>query len=304
MPVSAYDASGRLKKHALAGTSLGADPGRAAERAQYGELFAEAREHAGEGREYMRRKLSQRFGQYAKPQQARLDAIAKKRAGFEEQARALRDREKEHGFERYADWASDLEAGDWKTKMREGIWDLQHVPEEFRAAAEEAFKNMTWRERRDWAEGQDWYKQTLARPTVRNAEKRQKESDKRNQLGALGADLTGTAPGFGMVPYGHKLPFAKKFSRLISGKRQPPTEKQYWSKLGKQTGVDKFYKARMSKDLYTAQYGTEAQRTYEQRVSDEIDRINEQYIPLGTEAAEREARMADRMDLYNMFLGG
>lgn len=51
------------------------------------------------------------------------------------------------------------------------------------------------------------------------------------------------------------------------------------------------------------QYGNVAFRSNEQRISDEVDRINEKFLPNQQEAGERRARLQDRMELYNMFLG-
>jgi hypothetical protein len=54
---------------------------------------------------------------------------------------------------------------------------------------------------------------------------------------------------------------------------------------------------------WEAKYGGDREENYLQRISDEVDRINKHYIPLQEEEAGRHARLADRAELYNMFLG-
>ena len=90
MAISAYDPSGRLKKHALLGTSLAVDPTRTAQRGQFEELHKEAALSGG-GREAMKGRLTGRFQQFGQPQVERLSEIAEQKAGFETEARDLRD---------------------------------------------------------------------------------------------------------------------------------------------------------------------------------------------------------------------
>lgn len=49
--------------------------------------------------------------------------------------------------------------------------------------------------------------------------------------------------------------------------------------------------------------GTGAQSAYKKYIDDTRTRIDESYIPLQKETAERKRRMASRQELYNMFLG-
>lgn len=49
--------------------------------------------------------------------------------------------------------------------------------------------------------------------------------------------------------------------------------------------------------------GVNAQNREENRINAEIARINETYIPLEQNQAQREARLRSRMEMYNMFLG-
>ena len=46
-----------------------------------------------------------------------------------------------------------------------------------------------------------------------------------------------------------------------------------------------------------------AHKEYLANVSTEVDRINQEFIPIQEETIEREQRLSDRIDLYNLFLG-
>lgn len=91
--VAAYDEQGRLKKHALLGTSLAVDPNRASQRQQFEELYGEAKTAAsqGIGREGFLNRLSDRFGSYAQGQQPTLGELARQSQGFVTEAQKLRD---------------------------------------------------------------------------------------------------------------------------------------------------------------------------------------------------------------------
>lgn len=261
MPVSAYDASGRLKKHALAGTSLAVDPGRAAERKQFGKLHEEATAAAGEGRQFMEDKLKQRFKSFGEPQQARLAEIAAQKKAFEVETRGLQDPEKEAGFAR---WEKDSAENIAKKQHR---WRELDMPEEFLSGAKKKLKGMDWKERRAWASDRDmWQTQK-------------------------GYDRLGGGEGSYAKAFGGKTSRAKNW------------EKNWWKKLGG-TKARQYYGGKMAKQMYEDQYGPNAAGAYMKDLSDEVDRINAAYIPLREEEGERQQRLADRVEMYNMFLGG
>ena len=99
MALSAYDEEGRLKKHALRGTGLGAATGgeEVKQRKQFEELHAEA-QRTGMTREGMKATLQSRFDQYGGRQQSRMAQIAEQRTGLEARYAASGDAETERRF--------------------------------------------------------------------------------------------------------------------------------------------------------------------------------------------------------------
>jgi len=292
MPVSAFDAEGRLKKHALAGTSLAVDKDRLVKKRIFQNLYKEARADPNAGREGMLNKLTSRYQAFGQPQTERLAEIASQKAGFEAEAGGLRNLGQEEEFGRYNEWQDSREQNKWT----EANFNTMHVPEEIRAATDAAFENMTWQERRDWAREQDFAARGMGYPKVLKT-KGEKDDAKWKGIASQTQSTHAATAFLGFSPAG-------KIIQKLLGKKPPPTEKKYWSKLGKMTGLEKFYKGRMAKNIYEQQQGAEAQKAYQEQISAEVDRINEQYIPLAKEEGEREKRLADRADLYNLFLGG
>jgi hypothetical protein len=279
MPVSAYDAEGRLKKHALAGTSLAVDPSREAQRRQFGELYEEAKTDPAGGREAMLSRLSERYGDYEKQQASRLAEIASRKSMFDKEVSGLRDPALEESFERYKDTnARDEDIYRWRES---------HMPAEMLDEAKKKFEGMTWEERRAWA-------QESIDPSVEGADLLITPSVTPERGDALKALKNVSKLQKGDFRWDQVLPSLKK--------KAPLSEKKYWEELG---GVKlrQYYGGKMAKQLYREQYaGKEA--AYLKKISDEVERINEQYIPLQEEEYERTQRLQDRVELYNMFLGG
>lgn len=221
---SAYDTSGRLKKHALLGTSLAVDPTREAERRAFEELHAEAAASPGATRQDFVNRLSQRYAGMESEQNVRLADIARQRGDFETQARGLRDLEKE---DKLRDDLSKFR--DWTSRYRN---------------QEEFGRNPNPRK----------WKNLVAREAI----------DQANKL----------------------------------WRRMTPQEK-YEAKLqygGQQKWMRDYV---MSGEGRTR----DAQKAYETDLNARIDQINAGYIPLQEEATQRQQRLADRVDLYNLFLG-
>ena len=78
-------------------------------------------------------------------------------------------------------------------------------------------------------------------------------------------------------------------------------DQKHWNKYRKK--MNKENRVSNRKELWQNTYGNSARRENELRINREVDRINESYLPNKAEAGERRARLADRMELYNMFLG-
>jgi len=257
MPVSAYDQSGRLKKHALAGTSLAVDPDRAKQRSQFQELHKEARTAGAKGRETMVTKLTDRYKKFGNPQMERLAEIAEQKQGFETEAGGLRDRKLE---QRFTEFEKNSEAD---RSARNNLPRNLHMPDDVKMEAEEKLKGMGWEERRDYFGNKDVWDT------------------------GMGYSLLGQGKGVG-----------SKISQAMPG-----YEEQYWKKLGgkKRRG---YYHGKMASRVYADKYGAEKQRAYEANFNKEVDRINESYIPLQEEEGQRQERLADRAELYNLFVGG
>lgn len=90
MAVSAYDPSGRLKKHALLGTSFAIDPTQAEKRRKFKDLYEEARLQDTKSREATKGRLSARLKGYEQEQASRLAKIAEQKMGFEEELANLK----------------------------------------------------------------------------------------------------------------------------------------------------------------------------------------------------------------------
>lgn len=260
MPVSAYDQSGRLKKHALAGTSLAVDPDRAEQRSQFQELHKEARTAGAKGRETMVNTLTDRYKKFGNPQMERLSEIAEQKQGFETQAAGLRDRKLEQGF---AEYTKNVEA-DQKNKVYKGR--NLHMPDEVLQGAKTKLDEMSWEERKEWADNRDMY----------------------------ATDMGYKALGQGLGQGYRGAPGSKMAATL---------DKQYWKKQGGKKRRE-YYQGKMATQMYDEKYGAAKQRAYEENFNKEVDRINESYIPLQEEEGQRQERLADRAELYNLFVGG
>jgi hypothetical protein len=154
MPISAYDSEGRLKKHALKGTSFAVDPSRSAQRQQFGELYNEAKANPAGGREAMLGKLKSRFTKYGNQQNNRLSDLAKQKELLSGQGPGLRDTDYEADLDRYTQWQEQYGDQPWVEKN----FKTTHIPQDVLDETNERFEGMGWREKRDWAEGQEWNK--------------------------------------------------------------------------------------------------------------------------------------------------
>lgn len=222
MALAAYDAQGRLKKHALLGTSLAVDPNRASQRQAFEDLYGEAKQAAsqGVGREGFLNTLSNRYGAYERGSTQSLNELARQAHGFEDEASKLRDREFEDEVRtrasKFRDMTSGLKDID-ATKFRKVRKAASPLVDE----AQQKWKQMTPQERANYTVNKGMNRKQFAMDYVLGGEKR-------------------------------------------------------------------------AMDEYAA---------YEAKINQEVDRINANYIPLQQEYADRQQRLADRVELYNLFLG-
>jgi len=152
---SAYDTEGRLKKHALMGTSFATDPYKKKERTQFQTLYGEAKEAAshGIGQEGMLKRLQSDWQGYASNQLSRLEQIAKEREMIQSEGEAnisaLTDPEKEKRFTAYQQWASLSP----QTQQHTGIYKLTNmgIPSDFVKEAKRAYLNMNQSDRKAYA---------------------------------------------------------------------------------------------------------------------------------------------------------
>lgn len=245
MAISAYDPSGRLRKHALLGTSFAVDPERKKEREQFKTLYGEAKLGAGKGREFMRGRLESQAKAFEQEQASRLAQLAGEKAGFEEQYSQLNDPELEKRFQEYQQFMTGPSASDTGKFIDYNylIKGPQGIPEEVLTEASKSWYAMSPKERSEWS-------QTHAHP---------------------GKKLPG------------KLDFwtAKKWN-----KRRP------------------WVVGQLAQNIWANKYGAQSQQAYQQKLTKAQEKINTAYMALQEEEAGRQQRLADRIDFYNMFLGG
>jgi hypothetical protein len=90
----------------------------------------------------------------------------------------------------------------------------------------------------------------------------------------------------------------KQAWKLLSGKEKQSYKKTAKGKKG--GGIASFAQAEFMRQQRAAQ---KARSDYTDRINEEIDQLNERYIPIQQDIASRESKLADRVDFYNMFLG-
>jgi hypothetical protein len=96
---------------------------------------------------------------------------------------------------------------------------------------------------------------------------------------------------------GKMLPskLSKKMGKIIPSKISRVLGLPSGSKHSSEAALAKY-----AKNMWEARYGDPVEQQYRERISAEVDTLNQQYIPLQEEELDRQA---DRAELYNMFLG-
>lgn len=266
MAVSAYDPSGRLKKHALLGTSLAADPTRTAQKEQFKTLHREAVGRAAEGRAGMLGTLGGRAQAYATPHLQRLQQIAEQRGVHERQLGEVRDPQAESTIARARDLYAPLAR---KYEGLEGAYVVGGDP--------------------------------LAAPT---------DPDSPQRPGAPPVHVGGNA----LQQLATHLDTVSRLRTVnlwdfmqanVPKEIRSEIKKAYWDlkpserkKYGRESVFAREYVKGKAADIEAAQ------TDYQRRIDEEVESINRQYLqPLAEESAERQQRIADRIELYNMFLG-
>lgn len=267
MAISAYGSGGRLKKHALLGSSLATDPGRIQTRKRFRSLYDEARQTTGLGRSSMRDRLQGRFQQFGMGQQRRIKGIETQRTGLEREYQGAADSAKEAGFANYnkyigtggnqATWAqltgrpSDMTS--FETTLyydkRSDKPSEYGLDRDYLTKAVEDFKKTG-----GWTDSSDDFK------TIMQTSARTQHRDPR---------------GWGE---------AMRKKNILTAQNE--------------TNMTKFLRDRLAQD-----FGPGSQKAYQQTRTDLASRIDETYIPLREEARQRLESLADRKNLYNMFLG-
>ena len=169
------------------------------------------------------------------------------------------------------------------------------MPTEFLAQVEEDYNAMSWQERRDYA------------------------IENRDALFFEGYDkekLASTAKKDAILPYiqGEAKTMIRDIMRADPYRMSEggPTQTEdpnvhqlyYGLDLSKKRDFAQGVAGHMARTKFEKEYGSGAQESYEENIMKEVDKINESYIPLQEEEEERNKRLQDRMELYNMFLGG
>lgn len=140
---AAYDVEGRLKKHALLGTSLAVDPYRKEQREKFKSLYGEAKSAAGQGigREGMIGRLQTRWQEFGQPQMSRLGEIAREKGTLQTEAAGLGDVEKEARFSEYEKWIAQpskaIKSERFKRLAKGGI------PQEFLDEAKKEYDSLS-----------------------------------------------------------------------------------------------------------------------------------------------------------------
>jgi hypothetical protein len=269
MALSAYDEEGRLKKHALQGTGLGAatDKKGSAQRAQFSKLHEEAMEQ-NLSEEQMKTRLQGRMDEFGGHQQNRLAEIAKQRGGMEERYAATEDPTAEKRFEIY----DQQGFGGWK------------FDDEFRGEA-----------RADWEEAGGGSSKELKKHAFGDRAERDAWTSKKGgkRVAAAQKSLMEQHPELAKMTSKKEL---KAFRTEEGYKLNKAARKKIEKRNEKAL---KNYRA----DQWQSMYDWKAAKAYEERRLAVEQEIDETYIPLGVEAGERQGMIQDRLELYNLFLG-
>lgn len=259
MAISAYDPSGRLKKHFLLGTSFATDPEKSLERQNLQKLYEESRSAAGGGRETMLSRLAPRLESYATQESGRLAELAAKKQGFEQAYANLANPELQQKFQDYQDVIEQgrnlnpnafIRYTDIPTASGEPLKAPSGIPEDILKQASEQWQAMTIPQRVEWSQTHEHPGEKLFNPPK---------------------------PGGGI-----------KIS---------PSDLKRWRQS------EPLAAGQLAQNLWREQYGPEAQAAHQSQLLEQQSNINTAYQSLLEEEQARNQRLADRVELYNMFLG-
>lgn len=279
MPL-AYDAQGRLKKRALLGTSFAVDPTKSKQREQFKALHEEAKTRAGQGRDFMLGQVQDRWQNFEEDQTSKLQALAEQKQGFASELAGVRDPEEEARFEAYRELkAMSNQPGQYRNLAKAGI------PEEFLKEAE-----------------REYYKLHPSRQQVKGS-LLPSERARMEQAGLLRRGGGGSSvldkqlkplKTLGKIKPIKKI--GKKIKKFFGGKSEKEREKE--KEIKRQRNLAKYVKQKLEE-----QYNEQLARDYEERAAAETERFQRSYMTAQEEENMRMQRLADRAELYNMFLG-
>jgi len=147
MAVSAYNSEGNLKKNPLLGTSLAVDPNRKGMRQGFLDLYGEAKQRAGEGREGMLRRLSERNASLGAANQAELEGIPKKLKFLEDEAASYVDEDKLEDLTKRASTAQKWIEEQNKAQGARGYKGTT-IKSDYDKEIQDAWKNLDWGDQR------------------------------------------------------------------------------------------------------------------------------------------------------------
>ncbi len=290
MAISAFGERGRLKKHALMGSSLGQDPRRSKERKKFRGLHEEARQ-AKMGRKGMTGLLRDRLQMESTPQFSRLEQIRAKRQSLAQQYAGGRDPGLEKGFKAYETYV-DL-GGPTNLSTPEGFKDFG-ISNEFAEQARRGWSKLRSDEGGsvgpgsahggyDLPEGVELPQRPAYSEEMSPQERQAETSRYLQEMSAL------------------DLPASSNLS--VSPNASPAAAGYLVKAVGESRDENQQRLAEYTKQQFADKYGPAAAKKYRKKLASKASQLNQAYIPLGEEATTRQKRLSEKVNLYNMFLG-
>jgi hypothetical protein len=245
----------------------------------------------------MLKRLSSRYGDYAKRQESRLAQIAEQQKGFEAQAAGIRDPEREKQL--------TLTAQDWARKVgRIPGGPLAEARPGETNVAEQWFMGMPSKDLTRFRRLHEFYREARSRGPEGQAKFMAKQQRGREMMEKNAPEIFKQPWVSQQFP---ELDLREFYGGTDVAAADPILKQLIEAPRGKGAGWRGPY---LREREFAREYTKLAQKQSEQNIADyeadigeQVDVINRAYIPLGEEAEERRSRLQERADLYNMFLG-
>jgi len=284
MPLAAYDDEGRLKKNALQGTGLGAATDRAGmlQADKFSELHDEAR-RTNATEDEMKATLQGRMDQYAGSHSGRLQEIADLHAAGQARYDASGSATDEERFALYD------QLNGKGMKMADGF--MKEGRKEWEAAGGAAGEY-----NQHDLDNKRAFKRGLGEDEWRAATGGSKKEWKEYEKADLERNFLKDNPDLYTYTGDKKLHEYK--GEVGDNKYSLNTDTRDDIRQRNKASLMKF-----DRNRWQNLYDWKAERAYNERRESIREEVNQTLIPQGVERQEREAMIADKLELYNLFLG-